>query len=47
MATVQIDEALKREADAVLAGFGLTVSELVQTLLTRVASRRRLGASKE
>jgi addiction module RelB/DinJ family antitoxin len=41
-ALVQVDEALKREADAVLAGFGLTVSDIVQTLLTRITKEKTL-----
>ncbi|MDR3157453.1 MAG: type II toxin-antitoxin system RelB/DinJ family antitoxin [Zoogloeaceae bacterium] len=39
-ALVQVDEALKREADAVLADLGLTVPDLVQTLLTRIAREK-------
>jgi DNA-damage-inducible protein J len=36
----QVDEGLKREAEAVLAERGLTVSGLVQTLLTRIAREK-------
>lgn len=41
-ALIQVDEELKREADAVLAGFGLTVGGLMQTLLTRIAREKAL-----
>jgi addiction module RelB/DinJ family antitoxin len=36
----QVDAALKQEAEAVLAGLGLTVADLVQTLLTRIAREK-------
>jgi addiction module RelB/DinJ family antitoxin len=35
--TIQVDETVKAEADAVLAELGLTASTLIQTLLIRVA----------
>ncbi|MDR1647845.1 MAG: type II toxin-antitoxin system RelB/DinJ family antitoxin [Zoogloeaceae bacterium] len=35
--TIQVDETVKAEADAVLAELGLTAPTLVQTLLTRIA----------
>lgn len=38
----RIDPAIKREATAVLAGMGLTVSDACRMLLTRVAYERRL-----
>lgn len=38
----RIDPAIKREAAAVLAGMGLTVSDACRMLLTRVAYERRL-----
>ena len=38
----RIDPAIKREAAAVLAGMGLTVSDVCRMLLTRVACERRL-----
>jgi addiction module RelB/DinJ family antitoxin len=46
-ALVQVDEELKREADAVLAGFGLTVGGLMQTLLTRIAKEKALPFAME
>ena len=36
----RIDESLKNEATAVLAEFGLTVSDIVRMTLTRVAKDR-------
>ena len=38
----RIDEALKNEAAAVLADMGLTVSDLVRIVLTRVAKDKAL-----
>lgn len=37
----RIDETLKNEAAAVLAGMGLTVSDLVRITLTKVAEKKR------
>ena len=36
----RIDEALKNEAAAVLAGMGLTVSDVVRIALTKIATKR-------
>lgn len=38
----RIDEALKEEAAAVLADMGLTVSDVVRIVLTRVAKEKSL-----
>ncbi|CNI11493.1 DinJ-like protein [Yersinia thracica] len=38
----RIDETLKNEAAAVLAGMGLTVSDLVRITLTKVAREKAL-----
>lgn len=38
----RIDEALKNEAASVLAGMGLTVSDLVRITLTKVAREKAL-----
>ena len=38
----RIDERLKEEAAAVLAGMGLTVSDIVRMTLTRIAKDRAL-----
>ena len=38
----RIDGAVKKEAAAVLAAIGLTVSDAVRLLLTKVAQERRL-----
>lgn len=38
----RIDEALKNEAASVLAGMGLTVSDLVRITLTKVAIEKAL-----
>jgi DNA-damage-inducible protein J len=38
--TIEVDETVRAEADAVLAELGLTVSALVQTLLTRIAREK-------
>lgn len=38
----KVDEALKDEATAVLAEMGLTVSDLVRMVLTRVATEKTL-----
>jgi DNA-damage-inducible protein J len=45
MLHVRIDEALKTEAAAKLAGFGLTVSDAVRILLTRVVKDGALPAA--
>ncbi len=39
---VRIDRAVKKEAVAVLAGMGLTVSDAIRLLLTRVAHEKAL-----
>ncbi len=44
MLHVRIDEDLKSEAAATLASFGLTVSDAVRILLTRVAKEGALPA---
>lgn len=38
----RIDEALKNEAAAVLAGMGLTVSDVVRIALTKIAREKAL-----
>ena len=38
----RIDEALKNEAAAVLAGMGLTVSDVVRIALTKIANEKTL-----
>lgn len=38
----RIDEALKNEAAAVLAGMGLTVSDVVRIALTKIAKEKAL-----
>ncbi|CAM5789669.1 type II toxin-antitoxin system RelB/DinJ family antitoxin [Ottowia pentelensis] len=38
----RIDEALKNEAAAVLAGMGLTVSDVVRIALTKIAHEKTL-----
>ncbi|HBL6101288.1 TPA: type II toxin-antitoxin system RelB/DinJ family antitoxin, partial [Escherichia coli] len=38
----RIDETLKNEAAVVLAGMGLTVSDLVRITLTKVAKEKAL-----
>jgi DNA-damage-inducible protein J len=38
----RVDETLKNEAAAVLAGMGLTVSDLVRIVLTKVAREKAL-----
>ena len=44
MLHVRIDEDLKTEATEILANFGLTVSDAVRILLTRVAKEGSLPA---
>lgn len=44
MLHVRVDEELKAQATATLAGFGLTVSDAVRMLLTRVAKEGALPA---
>ena len=39
---VRIDETLKNEAAAVLAGMGLTVSDVVRIALTKIAKEKAL-----
>lgn len=38
----RIDAALKKEASAVLAGMGLSLSDAIRMMLTRVAAERAL-----
>ncbi|MCM2479053.1 type II toxin-antitoxin system RelB/DinJ family antitoxin [Serpentinimonas maccroryi] len=38
----RVDEALKNEAAAVLAGMGLTVSDVVRIALTKIAKEKAL-----
>jgi addiction module antitoxin, RelB/DinJ family len=44
MLHVRVDETLKTEASAALAGVGLTLSDAVRILLTRVAAEGGLPA---
>ena len=44
MLHVRVDEALKEQATAALASFGLTISDAVRILLTRVAREGGLPA---
>lgn len=38
----RVDETLKNEAAAVLAGMGLTVSDVVRIVLTKIAKEKAL-----
>jgi DNA-damage-inducible protein J len=45
--TIEVDETVKAEAEAVLAGLGLTASDLVQTLLTRIVREKAVPFDAE